>query len=175
MIRGEVTEFHGAKFCTELTNFDGSGFYGDRTDFLGSTFSGKGTVFNSVTFDAARTRFARVRFDSSVVSFHMAHFNSADTAFDDARFGSEEVLFSEATFKDKVSFLGTSENAIFGPRTWLRFDHSRMDKPELLTFSTVVLHPGWFINVDVRKVNFTDVKWYGLPDGPKGNLKDDSS
>ena len=47
----------------------------------------------------------------------------------------------------------------------------RIEKPELLTFNTVLLHPGWFINADVRKVDFTDVKWYGMPGGPQGTIE----
>ena len=47
----------------------------------------------------------------------------------------------------------------------------RIEKPELLTFNTVLLHPGWFINADVRKVDFTDVKWYGMPGGPEGTIE----
>ena len=47
----------------------------------------------------------------------------------------------------------------------------RIEKPELLTFNTVLLHPGWFINADVRKVDFTDVKWYGMPGGPEGKIE----
>jgi hypothetical protein len=39
----------------------------------------------------------------------------------------------------------------------------------------VLLHPSWFVNTDVRKVNFTDVKWYGMPDGPEGTLGGDIS
>jgi hypothetical protein len=35
----------------------------------------------------------------------------------------------------------------------------------------VLLHPGWFINADVRKVDFTDVKWYGMPGGPEGTIE----
>jgi hypothetical protein len=35
----------------------------------------------------------------------------------------------------------------------------------------VQLHPGWFINADVRKVDFTDVKWYGMPGGPEGTIE----
>jgi hypothetical protein len=34
----------------------------------------------------------------------------------------------------------------------------------------VLLRPGWFINADVRKVDFTDVKWHGVTES-KGNLK----
>jgi hypothetical protein len=43
----------------------------------------------------------------------------------------------------------------------------------LLTLNNVRLHPGWFINADVRKVDFTDVKWYGMPGGPKGTLDEE--
>jgi hypothetical protein len=37
----------------------------------------------------------------------------------------------------------------------------------------VLLHPGWFINADVRKVDFTDVKWYGMPGGPAGTVDEE--
>jgi hypothetical protein len=32
------------------------------------------------------------------------------------------------------------------------------------------LRPGWFVNADVRKVDFTNVKWYGMPGGIEGTL-----
>jgi hypothetical protein len=37
----------------------------------------------------------------------------------------------------------------------------------------VLLHPGWFILADVRKVDFTDVNWYGMPGGPEGTLDEE--
>ena len=83
------------------------------------------------------------------------------------------MFFNETTFRDKVSFLGTKENKVFGPEAWASFGYVRIDKPELLSFDTVRLHPGWFINVDVRKADFTDVEWYGLPGGPKRRLKEE--
>jgi hypothetical protein len=51
---------------------------------------------------------------------------------------------------------------VFCSHSLVEFDHCRIDKPELLTFNTVVLRPSWFINTDVRKVDFTDVEWYRL-------------
>ena len=47
----------------------------------------------------------------------------------------------------------------------------RIEKPEQFTFNTVLLHPGWFINADVRKVDFTDVQWVGMPGGPEGTIE----
>jgi hypothetical protein len=85
------------------------------------------------------------------------------------------VYFSGVTFSEKVTFWGTEGNPVFVPGAWARFDSVQIEKPELLTFNTVLLHPGWFINADVRKVDFTDVKWYGMPGGPKGTLDEELS
>jgi hypothetical protein len=74
---------------------------------------------------------------------------------------------------EKVDFRGTTVNLVFGSQAWAWFDHAQIDKPELLTFNTVALHPSWFINADVRKVNFTDVKWYGMPGGLNGKIEDE--
>ena len=65
------------------------------------------------------------------------------------------------------------ENRIFDSGVWASFNHSRIEKPEQLTFNTVLLHPGWFINADVRKVDFTNVQWYGMPGGPEGTLDEE--
>jgi hypothetical protein len=84
------------------------------------------------------------------------------------------LIFSEATFKERASFLGTVTNQVFdSPQAWVRLDHTRIEKPDLLTFRTVLLRPSWFIKADVRKVDFTDVQWYGMPGGPEGTLDED--
>ena len=117
------------------------------------------------------TRFQRAQFRSGArTDFQLAQFGSAETSFLGATFA-KEVDFSEATFSEKVTFLGTQGNPVFGPEAWAKFDRSRIEKPEQFTFNTVLLHPGWFINADVRKVDFTDVKWYGMPGGPQGTIE----
>ena len=58
----------------------------------------------------------------------------------------------------KAGFIGTNEKPVFVSQAAVWFDESRIEKPALLTFNTVLLHPGSFINVDVRKVDFTDMK-----------------
>jgi hypothetical protein len=102
--------------------------------------------------------------------FRRAQFSGEVTSFNDATF-EKEVYFNEATFKEKVVFQGREANLVFASEARAWFHSVRIDKPELLTFNTVLLHPGWFINADVRKVDFTDVKWYGMPGGPEGRIE----
>jgi uncharacterized protein YjbI with pentapeptide repeats len=140
------------------------------TDFKGAKFSGERTSFNGAKFRTANT------------SFQGAEFSAAYTSFADEEFGikakevtfSKEVNFRDVTFRERAAFLGSQWNPIFDSRAWAQFHGSRIEKPELLTFfNNVLLHPGWFVNVDVRKVDFTDVKWYGMPGGPEGTLSEE--
>ena len=50
---------------------------------------------------------------------------------------------------------------------------ARIERPELFSFRTIRLRPGWFINVDSSSFDFVDVQWYGLPKGSKGGLKEE--
>jgi len=72
-----------------------------------------------------------------------------------------------------LKFLDREATTVFDSRSRVRFDRCQIDKPELFRFHNVVLRPSWFIDVDVRKVHFTDVKWYGLPNGPEGTLREE--
>lgn len=164
------TSFGGAQFGGEGTDFRGAQFNGERTDFVEAQFSSSWwTDFGGAQFRSSEwTSFYRAKFRSSGwTSFGGAHFTSKDTAFEEVSFTGEEVLFHRATFQEKVAFLGTKENDAFSSCSLVKFEHCRIDKPELLTFNTVTLRPSWFINTDVRMVDFTDVKWYRLPDEPK--------
>jgi hypothetical protein len=124
-------------------------------------------------FSGAQTLFGRIQFSGAQTDCSGAQFSAAETIFYEARFSSELSSFARASFKERVSFIGRADNAVFGARSWVQFEHCRIDKPELLTFNTVLLRPGWFINVDVRKVDFTDVKWYGVTDGPRVKVKEE--
>ena len=139
------------------------------TIFAGAMFFGE-AYFTGAKFSGAQTDFTGAKFSGEKTSFLEVEFGSTETSFQEVTF-TELVDFDEATFRDKVAFLGTKEKQVFGPRTVTTFERSRIDKPELLTFNTVLLHPGWFINADVRKVDFTDVQWYGMPGGPKGKIE----
>ena len=165
---GEWTSFSGVKFDGGRTDFSGARFGGEWTDFIATTFGGDGTNFLEAEFSGGRTDFTAATFGEDT-SFSKARFDSVETSFAGATFA-KEVDFSQATFKEKVAFLGSTTNTVFDRDAWASFNRSRIEKPELVTFNTVLLHPGWFINVDVRKVDFTDVKWYGMPGGPKGTF-----
>jgi uncharacterized protein YjbI with pentapeptide repeats len=158
---GTKTHFKEARFSSKVTYFSRAKFSGETIDFFGAQFNGARTHFPKAKFSGTKTDFSHARFGSSV-----------DTNFRDTTF-ENEVTFTEAIFRHNVAFWGNKGNPVFGPEAWARFNHCHIEKPELLTFNTVLLHPGWFINADVRKVDFTDVKWYGMPGGPEGKIEAD--
>ena len=176
---GEITDFSEVQFNAEVTSFSielyisgGAQFDAEETSFIDAKFGGKGTYFSSAKFNSARrTSFIDAKFRSEETSFSDAKFNSTETHFREATF-MKEVSFAGATFNEKTSFWGSRANLVFGSEAWVRFG-SHIGKPELLTFNTVLLHPGWFINTDVRKVDFTDVQWYGMPGGTPGGTLDE--
>jgi uncharacterized protein YjbI with pentapeptide repeats len=169
---GESTNFSRAQFGGESTSFSGAQFIsGEGTDFSAAQFSGESTDFRGAQFSGRTTDFSETQFISGEsTDFSGAQFGSAETSFQEATFA-KEVYFRGVTFGEKVTFWGTQGNRVFGPGAWAQFDRPRIEKPEQFTFDTVLLHPGWFINADVRKVDFTDVKWYGMPGGPQGKIE----
>ena len=151
--------FSFAQFSGKETHFEGAQFSGKRTDFLAAQFSGAGTDFSAAQFSSERTDFSAAQFGAEETSF-------LNTTF------LKSVFFTSANFEHRVTFWG-SENAVFDENARARFVHVRIDNPALLTFYKVFLRPNWFINVDVRKVDFTEVQWYGLPGGPSGTLDEE--
>jgi uncharacterized protein YjbI with pentapeptide repeats len=165
----ERTYFREAQFSGKQKDFKKAQFTGEETDFREAQFSGEKTDFREAQFSSERTYFREAQFKGEETSFSGAEFGSVQTGFQKATFKGV-VHFSEATFKEKVTFWGTKGNLVFDTQAWVWFHDSRIEKPEVLKFHTVLLHPGWFINTDVRKVDFTDVKWYGMPNGRPGTL-----
>jgi uncharacterized protein YjbI with pentapeptide repeats len=172
--------FNEAKFSGETTSFDEAQFGREYIDFSQAKFSGKATFFREAKFGGEHIDFSDATFNNAEqTSFSGAKFSGERTSFSGARFSSDytaferavmkgNVYFNRTTFREKVEFLGTysgrDSNLVFEPQAWVWFG-AHIVKPELLTFHTVHLHPGWFINADVRKVDFTDVQWYGMPGG----------
>ena len=191
--RGERANFHNTRFSAEKTTFQSAQFDCNSTHFSSVKFGGR-TYFNRTSFRSEETHFveaifsngitfASAEFGGGITTFSRAQFSS-ETHFDRAKFGSTETEFREATFLQKVSFdsaaftgrclfVGTSETLVFGSQTRVEFDNARIEKPELLIFNAVLLHPNWFINTDMRRVDFTEVKWYGMPGGPEGTLDEE--
>jgi uncharacterized protein YjbI with pentapeptide repeats len=160
-------DFRGAIFPAGSANFRSVEFDVDM-NFSGATFAGR-VDFSAAQFSGETTNFSQTQFSGETTNFSQAQFSGGETSFQEATF-LRDVYFTEAIFGERVIFRGSKTNPIFDTESWVRFEFVRMEKPEQLTFNTVLLHPGWFINVDVRKTDFTDVKWYGMPNGPKGTL-----
>ena len=176
----EDYDFSGTVFPKGTSDFSRFVFDGNAV-FTGATFIGEAD-FSDAQFSGERTSFQVAQFSGENIYFVGAHFSNESTYFEGAQFGSAETSFQEATFakgvyfggvtfSEKVTFWGTQGNRVFGPGARAKFDRSRIEKPEQVTFNTVLLHPGWFINADVRKVDFTDVQWYGMPGGQEGRIE----
>jgi len=165
------TTFSEAQFSGKETNFSEARFGGNvafvsvifgaqRTLFSNTEFSGNRIFFSNAEFSGGWTTFSEAQFTGSSAYFSHAEFSGAQTVFMNTTFAGKRSYFQGTTFTEKVAFLGSRKREVFRPHTWVRFDHCLIHKPELLTFNTVLLRPGWFVNVDVRKVDFTDVEWY---------------
>lgn len=148
--------FSAYEFCeTEFSEaFFIEAFFSTKVRFNHAVFN-KGVAFSEATFrevaDFRKSIFNRV-----------ARFGGAKFAgpvdFEDARFHSF-VTFDGATFADQVRFVGNNENTIFGSGSTLTLQFAKFEKPHLVSFHTVRLRPSWFINVDSRKFEFTNVDW----------------
>jgi len=149
----DVVEFGSARFRVvgyfgytsfQAANFSNATFSAELVDFSGATFSGAAD-FSGAKFDG-------------VAEFGYASF-SAEAYFIDASFGAA-VNFSFATFKHQVKFAGKEANAVFAEPSYLDLRFARIEQPEIISFHTITLRPSWFVNVDARKFEFSNVDWY---------------
>jgi hypothetical protein len=113
----------------------------------------RGVCFpESVSFEGVQFR-KRADFSSAIFSEN-AYFRS--TTFHAA------AEFQDAIFKDYVYFSGTyflggGARRTFGDNPQLNFQGAHFEKPDRVSFYALELKPHWFINVDSRKFEFTDV------------------
>lgn len=161
--------FGRATFSKEA-NFNKSKFNA-IADFGEATFKAVADFYGAVFISDGR--FSGATFEQNA-NFHSAVFNK-DARFGGAIFGGDarfdKVTFKamakikDATFKSFVSFRGTKEQRNFGSDTELNFQFTTFEKPERVSFHTINLRPGWFVNVDSRKFEFTDAIFnYNLKD-----------
>jgi uncharacterized protein YjbI with pentapeptide repeats len=187
--------FKKAKF-NEGTSFSRAEFYGEA-DFTEASFMAVG--FGNVIF-ARGANFSSTSF-SSDASFHQTQFGqktehsirSGHVYFNGAVFGKESRVFFERTwfswatmfdyaqFKGYVFFSGGAGSQVFDPVfedqaffSSIKIDNATIEKPEQIYFHTVRLRPSWFVNVDCRKFNFTNIEWSdgeGKPVTLKGEIE----
>lgn len=179
--------FFGA--CFEEADFNGAVFQRGAT-FAKTKFSGNANFFRTkflgrANFNAA-TFLKKANFPEVEVGGEAKFFgvDFADyTLFSGALF-SDDVTFSRAIFRHDVNFVKSifTAGVDFRVTTFLGsakfvgddnkklfcsldnsyvFQHAIVEQPKRFSFRTAVLRPNWFIDVDVRTVQFSDVDWYG--------------
>ncbi len=169
-------DFSEAKFSAVaffwLATFSADAHFSKATfsaaDFSKATFSAE-VDFSEVKFSAA-VDFSEVKF-SAEVNFSAAEFSaaasfwaakfSAATDFWETKF-SGDVSFWAAKLESYLRFTGAEGNLVFGKKASLFLKLAQIAKPEQLIFHTVRLRPHWFVNVDSRKFEFTNVNWVGF-------------
>lgn len=144
-------DFSQVKFRAEA-NFSETTFSA-RADFTKAIFSGA-AIFSGGTFSAMANfhsatfvgvaNFTSTTF-SAAVDFSLTTFNAA-------------ADFSHATLNDYVRFEG-NERPRFKGVSSLDLQFARIEKPDHVSFHTLRLRPHWFVNVDARQFDFTNVDW----------------
>jgi len=118
--------------------------FGGLADFYEATFKGR-TNFFSATFDD-RVQFSGATFEDEA-EFYEARFQGA-------------ADFRHATFERQVRFWrGFPDHEVFSTRADTDFRRARFHQPEKVLFQRVFLGQTRFLETDVRKVHFADVKW----------------
>ena len=72
-----------------------------------------------------------------------------------------DLSFDLAVFAEAARF-GKPEGGreVFGDNAKLSLEYAKIDKPDRFSFHSMRLKPGWFFNVDCRKIDFTNVSWF---------------
>jgi hypothetical protein len=123
-------DFRGATFFDSI-DFSYSEFQ-DKVDFRYARFCGDAT-FRAVTF-AKDVSFRNVVF--------CAH---AD--------------FSFARFSAYARFVGDPGHDVFENQSTLSLQYACIERPDRFSFHSVRLRPDWFLYIDVRKFDLTDIRW----------------
>jgi hypothetical protein len=148
------------------------------TTFFKSEFKNEVSFTHTKFLD--EVSFSEVEFHKDAVFFWSIFHH--DTFFDNtlfhktARFNSvifekdSDILFRHTYFKDYTDFkyVTFSNYWTFEPyepekplpdTQILDFRYARLEKPDKITFIDTPLKPCWFIGIDSRKFNFTNVDW----------------
>ncbi|HEX3146356.1 MAG TPA: pentapeptide repeat-containing protein [Pyrinomonadaceae bacterium] len=147
------TDFSEASFLGDA-DFRSAGFSASA-DFNTAKFSGRAD-FERATFSAL-VYFTASAFDAGV-NFKAVTFNAA-VDFRAAVFTSA-ADFSFATFTDTVQF---PADVPAGHKTAFDFKFANIKSPESFSFPPGVLRPHWFININLRKFDLTNVEWESNP------------
>jgi hypothetical protein len=187
-----TSEFKAFRFCVDAS-FRGAVFSGGAT-FAKTTFEGE-VSFREATFKEEgnfseavfekKANFRRATFETEArfeeaifkeeVTFRRATFKGpvefeapSNKDSDKAHTFNRKAKFSRARFEERVTFVGASTFDANQEKVTFRF--ALTQKPELFILDRVKMRPSWFIDMDVRKLRFTNVQWRGLEGRPPGNI-----
>jgi Pentapeptide repeats (9 copies) len=169
-----TADFRSANFHSNVSFR--SAVFSEEANFRSATFLAF-TSFRFATFHAG-ANFSLVHFKNKAVSFSAASFGdvaifrsatfcaaafrsstfSAAADFDSAIF-TGKADFSSTTFADRLGFAGTENRCVFTEKSSLDLQLARIEKPDCVSFHTLSLRPNWFVKVDSRKFEFTNVSW----------------
>jgi pentapeptide repeat protein len=167
--------FHSATFSSEASfshatlspdAYFNCAAFSAAADFLSATFSAKAdfdhAAFSGEAYFAFATFSAEADFlfatFSAVAEFRSATFSAA-AYFSNATFNAA-AYFSTATFADHVRFAGVEKHQkVFTDTSQLDLQFARIEKPDRVSFHTLSLRPHWFVNIDARNFDFTNVNW----------------
>ncbi len=169
----EVIDFSNTTF-EQKANFDNSILLKGFSTFSGATFkdevSFQNVVFgdrnieenNNTSFFFTKTTFEKkVSFQNSSFLFFM-HFSNARFK-GSADFRESEVknsiLFNDATFESFARFSSRNNHHQLWNYDGLNFSSVEVEKPERIFFQSISLKPDSFVNTDIRKFDFSDIKW----------------
>ncbi|HET9713516.1 MAG TPA: pentapeptide repeat-containing protein, partial [Pyrinomonadaceae bacterium] len=164
-------EFADAIFYTE-PDFTGASF--QSIAFERATFA-RGVRFTSCDFLSTayfhETKFGRKdgnRTNSGHAYFDYALFEEGSRVYFQNSWFSSFVNFDYAILRGYIFFKGSQDFPLFdsvfeaaisdfGPL--LSFVNTVIEKPDRIYLNTVRLRPCWFVNVDSRKFNLTNIDW----------------
>lgn len=132
-------DFSQARFMQAAYYY--SAVFGGEAAFASSTFA-DGVNFGYALF-MQTAYFIRTTFGAEA--------NFAKTVF------KRDANFSYATFKAHLRFSGENYKAM--PAESMTFKRARIDKPSHVTFHAFSLRPHWFISINTREFQFTNIRW----------------
>ena len=155
------TIFDNSKFVKGFSTFANANFT-DEASFQNVSFGDLNTKENNNSFFFTKTIFEKkVSFQKSEFLFFM-HFSNA-LFKGSADFRETEVknsiLFNDSTFESFARFSSKNNDHRLWNYDGLNFSSVEIEKPERIFFQSMPLKPESFSYTDLRKFDFTDIKW----------------
>ncbi len=123
---------------------------------------GGGNSFDLSSFDFSGTTFENTANFKKSEFWNFTNFSKAcfrQTADFRGTVVNNSLNFDEAKFETFSRFSSKNNNHKSWNKDGLDFSNVEVEKPERIFFQTVYLKPDSFVNTDIRKFDFTDIKW----------------